>query len=493
MSGRTGRGALLALARRSGTLPAMRSQSFRLLASGQFISNVGDGLYAVALPWYVLSHHGGAILLGAVLAAYGIPRTCLILVGGHLADRLSPWAVMMGADIGRLALAGGLAALAAARQPDLLTLAPIAFGLGAGEGLFLPASYAIMPRLVDDDQLQSGNALMSAGTQLATFAGPALGGIVVATLTSAAGFGLDAFSFGISALTLWRLGAVVAARAAARTAPGGAADSPATPPSPVAPSPAEAAALEPATAEDATATADSGAMEQDGLTFRAFLRAEPVVIVLMAINVAANLGSAGTGEVALPLFARQHLHAGAGGYGVLIAGFGIGALAGSLAATRLGNVRRPAVVAGLIFLVQVPLVVSVPLAPGLPVAVAMLALWGGLNMCANVTAQTAFQRWAPPALIGRLSGLLLVTSYGMFPVSVVLAGFVVHRFGPGVFFEIAAASLGGTLVWALSTQSYRDFGRRAAPELAVAGDPRRAAPRGPVSPSEPEAAAPSTR
>lgn len=376
MSGRTGRGALLALARRSGTLPAMRSQSFRLLASGQFISNVGDGLYAVALPWYVLSHHGGAILLGAVLAAYGIPRTCLILVGGHLADRLSPWAVMMGADIGRLALAGGLAALAAARQPDLLTLAPIAFGLGAGEGLFLPASYAIMPRLVDDDQLQSGNALMSAGTQLATFAGPALGGIVVATLTSAAGFGLDAFSFGISALTLWRLGAVVAARAAARTAPGGAADSPATPPSPVAPSPAEAAALEPATAEDATATADSGAMEQDGLTFRAFLRAEPVVILLMAINVAANLGSAGTGEVALPLFARQHLHAGAGGYGVLIAGFGIGALAGSLAATRLGNVRRPAVVAGLIFLVQVPLVVSVPLAPGLPVAVAMLALWG---------------------------------------------------------------------------------------------------------------------
>jgi len=159
----------------------MQSRSFRLLVSGQFISNVGDGLYAVALPWYVLSHRGGAILLGAVLAAYGIPRTCLILVGGHLADRLGPWTVMMGADIGRLALAGGLAALAATRRPDLLTLAPIAFGLGAGEGLFLPASYAIMPKLVDDEQLQSGNALMSAGTQLATFAGPALGGIVVAT------------------------------------------------------------------------------------------------------------------------------------------------------------------------------------------------------------------------------------------------------------------------------------------------------------------------
>jgi MFS family permease len=120
-------------------MPALRSRPFRLLAGGQFVSNVGDGLYAVALPWYVLSHHGGAILLGTVLAAYGIPRTCLIMVGGHLSDRLSPWTVMMGADIGRLVLAAVLAALAGTQHPAFLTLAPIAFGLGAGEGLFLPA------------------------------------------------------------------------------------------------------------------------------------------------------------------------------------------------------------------------------------------------------------------------------------------------------------------------------------------------------------------
>lgn len=201
-----------AVSRRAGAIPALRSRRFRMLASGQFVSNVGDGLYAVALPWYVLSHHGGAILLGAVLAAYGIPRTCLILVGGHLADRLGPWTVMMGADVARLALAGGLAALAATQRPDLIVLAPVTFGLGAGEGLFLPASYAIMPKLVTDDQLQSGNALMSAGTQLAVFAGPALGGVVVATLSAAAGFGLDALTFGLSALTLWRLGTTIAAR-----------------------------------------------------------------------------------------------------------------------------------------------------------------------------------------------------------------------------------------------------------------------------------------
>jgi predicted MFS family arabinose efflux permease len=423
--------------RLTGSAPALHSRQFRLLASGQFVSNVGDGMYAVALPWYVLSHHGGAILLGTVLAAYGIPRTCLIMLGGHLADRLGPWKVMMGADLGRLVIAAALAALAASRQPTLVTLAPIAFGLGAGEGLFLPASFSIMPRLVPEDALQSGNALLSAGTQLATFAGPALGGVVVAALSAAAGFGLDALSFGVSALTLWRLGVTAAARRQDRDASAG-------------------------DARASDAPAGAGERQPAPAGFRAFIRREPVVPLIMAINVAANLGSAGATEVALPLLARDHLHTGAGGYGVLVAGFGLGALAGALAATRLSALRRPAVGAGLIFLAQTPLMIGLPWAPDLPFAWVMFAAWGGLNMSANITTQTAFQRWAPPSLIGRLSGLLLVTSYGMFPVSVALAGCVVHRFGPGSFFVLSAVTMAATLVWALSRLEFRNFGTRPA-------------------------------
>jgi MFS family permease len=445
--------------RLSGSAPALRSRQFRLLASGQFVSNLGDGMYAVALPWYVLSHHGGAILLGAVLAAYGIPRTCLILLGGHLADRLGPWKVMMGADLGRLAIAAALAALAASRQPALITLAPIAFGLGAGEGLFLPASFSIMPRLVPEDALQSGNALLSAGTQLATFAGPALGGVVVAALSSAAGFGLDALSFGVSALTLWRLGVTAAARAAARRQDRDASASDARV-SDAQASDAGASAAGASAAGASYASASAGAPQPAPPSFRAFIRREPVVPLIMAINIAANLGSAGATEVALPLLAREHLHAGAGGYGLLVAGFGFGALVGALAATRLSTLRRPAVGAGLIFLAQTPLMIGLPWAPGLRFAWVMFAVWGGLNMSANITTQTAFQRWAPPSLIGRLSGLLLVTSYGMFPVSVALAGFVVHRFGPGSFFVLSAVTMAATLVWALSRPAFRAFGTR---------------------------------
>jgi hypothetical protein len=65
---------------RSGRLAA---RGFRRLAGGKFASTIGDYCYAVALPWLVLSAHGGTILLGTVLACYGVPRTVLIPFAGR--------------------------------------------------------------------------------------------------------------------------------------------------------------------------------------------------------------------------------------------------------------------------------------------------------------------------------------------------------------------------------------------------------------------------
>ena len=94
-------------------------RSFRLLCGGQFASTIGDFCYAVALPWLVLSAHGGAILLGTVLACYGVPRTVLIPAGGVLADKLGPRTVMLAADAGRCVLVAGLALLAARHAASL--------------------------------------------------------------------------------------------------------------------------------------------------------------------------------------------------------------------------------------------------------------------------------------------------------------------------------------------------------------------------------------
>src|SRR5215813_13324073 len=84
-------------------------RDFRLLSLGQLASTVGDYCYAVALPWLILSTHGGTLLLGTVLACYGVPRTVLIPFGGILADRLSPRLVMLAADTVRCVLVAVLA------------------------------------------------------------------------------------------------------------------------------------------------------------------------------------------------------------------------------------------------------------------------------------------------------------------------------------------------------------------------------------------------
>ena len=164
-SGRAGMAVRLAAAFHGGPLAV---RDFRLLSIGQLASTTGDFCYAVALPWLILSGHGGPVLLGTVLACYGVPRTVLIPVGGILADRLSPRAVMLAADAVRCVLVAVLTFFAARGLVSLAFLGPVAALIGAGEGLFLPASAAIMPSLLPSDKLQAGNGLSAAMIQVGT-------------------------------------------------------------------------------------------------------------------------------------------------------------------------------------------------------------------------------------------------------------------------------------------------------------------------------------
>jgi predicted MFS family arabinose efflux permease len=453
----------------------LRHRGYRLLAGGQFASNIGDAAYAVALPWYVLATHGGALLLGTVLAAYGIPRTVMLLAGGQASDRWRPWTVMMGSDIVRVLATGGLAVAAAAGPARAVILVPIAVVLGAGEGMFLPGSFAIIPVLLPDEDLQAGNALSSAGTYLATLAGPAIGGTMVALLGPAPAFGLDAASFAVSALTLAairhaaRAGlpasrgndisvplvdhvdeidqtAAGATGAASSTAPG----APATTPvgAPGAPSAAEP----PGT----------------GKTVRGVLRSERALQVAILITIVANLGSGGMDGVALPSLAHGPLHTGAGGFGALVAAFGAGALIGTLFAAHAGRARRPAVAGSVAFLIEAVFMTLVPYLGGAAGAAAMLVGLGAMNGFGNVTTITAFQRWAPPDMLGRLSAVLMVASVGVYPISVLLGGVVVHAWGPAWFFPLAAAALAVAILGGLTQRSWRDFG--IVPPESPAGD-----------------------
>ncbi|MGH3256466.1 MAG: MFS transporter [Streptosporangiaceae bacterium] len=429
---------------RSGPLAV---RSFRLLAGGQFTSTIGDYCYAVALPWLVLSNHGGAILLGTVLACYGVPRMVFIPIGGVLADKIGPRTVMLMADVTRCVLVAALAVLAARHTASLAALGPVAALIGAGEGLFLPASFALMPSLLNGEQLAAGNAISTAAVQAGSLLGPALGGALVAvTRASTWAFAIDAASFAVSALTLALIPARAAdgSMAAAASEPAGASGG------------AEAdGGADAATGATGTRAVEDGAGGgSDGVL--ALLRRSRVLQVLLLVVIAANLASGGEGDVALPSLA--HARFGAAGYGALIACFAAGGVIGTLSAARTSGLRTPAIFATAMFLVDGTAIALTPYLGGEAGAAAALFVVGATNGLGNVIFITAMQKWAPPALLGRIMSAIFLCAFGSFPLSVVIAGVLVRHIGPALFFPVAGALVVVTMLGGLTQREFRMFG-----------------------------------
>lgn len=423
----------------SRSLAPLRDVAFRRLLAGQLTSGIGDAFYTVALPWYVLAAHGGALLLGTVLAIYGTSRTVVLAVGGHASDRWRPWTVMLGADLVRAVALVAFALTAATARPSLVLLAPIAVVLGVGAGMFIPASGAIVPTLLADEQLQAGNALSAGGQQLSGLLGPAIGGPVVALLGSSVAFSVDAVTFVVSVLSL--IGVLRALRLRA---------------------------VDPTAAEGTT-----GAEPKQGLV--ALVRERPVLLTVFVTLVVANLVLGGLFEVGLAALVHGPLHAGAGGYGALVAVTSAGALAGTLFAARFDGLGRPAVVASLIYLVSAALCAIVPYLGGAIGAGALLCAFGAAIGAGNVITDTMLMRWTPKRLLGRVMGFLSLGSFGIYPVSAILAGLVVHSLGAAVLFPFAGATLGLAVLGALTRRSWRQMGMREPGGRAISAPAQRPA------------------
>jgi MFS family permease len=414
-----------AAAWRSGPLSV---PGFRLLTAGQFTSTIGDYCYAVALPWLVLSGGGSAASLGIVLACYGIPRALLMVPAGSLADRFGPRRVMLGSDFARCLLTAVFAVLAAAHVSSLLAVAPVAALLGAFSALFLPASMAMMPSLVESSRLTSANAVYTGFVQVGSMLGPVLGGVLVAVTGPSTAFAVDAGSYLVSAVTLGFISAP------ARTARGGA-----------------GAPVADAAAEPAAPAGDSGAGSVWGL-----LRQSRVLQIVLVVVLSANFALVGTTEVALPALA--HARFGAGGYGAVLTCVAVASILGALIVGRVGYRFRPAVLIAVAFVVAAAAIAAAPFTGGLPGLTAGMAMFGlGIGFD-NVVSVTLIQRWAPPAMLGRVWGLLMLASVGSFPVATFVAGLLVRHLGPTPIFPISGGLLALSMGYGLTQREFRDFG-----------------------------------
>jgi predicted MFS family arabinose efflux permease len=355
--------------------------------SGEALSLFGDLSFEVAFAWLVLSTSGSPGTLGLVLLVGGVPRALLLLAGGAITDRFSPRTVMLVSHLGRAIALAALTALVAADALDVWHLYAIAVVSGVAEAFFWPASASIVPTLVTPDRLPRANALVGAAEQAARLGGPLLGGALVALGGTVTAMAFNAVTFLIAAGTVL---------VAPRTATG----------------PATRLSL-------ATVAGEIRA----GLRYAA--TNVEIRIVLLVVS-AATLSYAGLFRVGLPALS-QHLSGGTGSgavsLGVLLAAWGLGQLAGTVAAAVTGLPRRWGLLIVVMAVVEGATFAVMGFVPTVAAAATLLAVLGvGVAYSSDVALPTFVQTRTPPALLGRVNSLIDLPRVTLEPVSVAVLG-----------------------------------------------------------------------
>jgi DHA3 family macrolide efflux protein-like MFS transporter len=184
-----------------GGKPARRSlfrdRNFAILVTGQWISSIGNNLFDLAVFWFVLSITHRPSDLGWVGVAMALPGI-LGLFSGVLVDRADRRRVMMGADLVRAVLALALGALAYFHRLPLLLLLVLVLALMAAGTTFSPAVMALVPQIVEPDDLPRANGTLASTLQSANLVGLLGGGVLMAALGPVLLFVGDGVSFLVS-------------------------------------------------------------------------------------------------------------------------------------------------------------------------------------------------------------------------------------------------------------------------------------------------------
>jgi len=183
----------------------LRNPKYRLWLIGGTISLLGDQFYLVALPWLVLQQTGSAVAMGAIMMAGAIPRAVLMLMGGAVSDRISARKIMMATATARTILVTAIGVLVWLHILWTWELYALAVAFGVADAFAAPAQTAFMPSLLKREQLVAASSVSQSTGQLTTILGPVPAGFVIKTLGVAWAFFLDAISFLFIIGALWKL------------------------------------------------------------------------------------------------------------------------------------------------------------------------------------------------------------------------------------------------------------------------------------------------
>jgi MFS family permease len=374
-------------------------------------SALGTGAAYVALLVLAYDRLGSAWGATAVLVADLAPAMLFGPLLGRLVDRTSRLGCALAADLISALAFAGLAVV-----PGTVPLVGLALFAGLGSALLRPATGALLPAVVAEERLGAANALFGAVRELGQLAGPACAAGILLFGGPQGVLWLNAVTFAASALLLSQLRGHV----------------------------------RPAAAEDSESGEDGSVLRLPG-------------VAALILTSGAVLLAAGTTNVAELVLAKEELHAGGSGFGLLVSAYSIGMLTGSLLGNREDGLRASYLAA--IGALGLGLLGSAA-APALVFALASFAVAGAGNGLAVVTCRTLLQRAVPERAHGRAFGLLdAVDSWG-FGAAMLLGGAMASSLGGRATFALGGAA---TLLILLAASFRKEV--QHGPQVVVAPTP----------------------
>lgn len=373
------------------TVASLQHRDFALLWTGTAIMSAGQWLQQITLSWLVFEMTGSAFLLGLVNGLRFLPFLFTSLIGGVMADRMDRRRLMFATHAFIFVVTAAMAALLLSGRVAVWHLFAFTFISGAGWSLSMPVRQSLVPALVPRENLLNAIALSSAAFNITRTVGPALGGVLLATVGAGGNFVVQAACYAVVLVTI----------AAMRV--------------PEIPEP-----------EPGKRTSAWGSMLEG---FR-YVRASRFVVTLLVLGlVPLTLGM--PYQSLLPIFAADVYGIGASGLGLLLGVAGLGSFAATVVVAGAGDFRRK----GLVQLVALGML-GVTLAlygqiTWLPAALLILILVGGAQMAYSTINQSQLQTEISDEMRGRVMSLYML-NVGLVPAGSFAAGAVAELAGVSV-------------------------------------------------------------
>ncbi|MGA7669420.1 MAG: MFS transporter [Nitrolancea sp.] len=388
------------------------------LLTANAVSNVGNMLTMVAIPWFVLQTTGSASKTGIVAALTALPTIIAGIFGGTIVDRTGFKRMSVLADIA----SGGAVAL--------IPLLDRTIGIHFWELMLLvflgalfdaPGSTArqsLLPDLAEPAgmPLERANAAYTGIQRASMLLGPPLAGVLIALFSASNVLLIDAATFAFSAV------AIVA----------------------IIPSPARQAANEDGSERYLT---------QLGESFR-FVLGDRLIFTMLIIVALVNFITAPLFDVIFPVYARQ-IYGSALDLGIMMAAFGIGAVIGTLAYGAIGHrVSRRLTFVSAFLLSMIPAWVLV-MTPRLAITIAALVVIGIASGPINPLLMTVFQERTPANMRGRLFGMITAIAWVAMPVGMLAAGLLIEYGSLRMTLGLIAGALAFTTLGVLVNPTLR--------------------------------------